>query len=474
MSNLMSLAAFLLLILIIWIIDHKKIKREGPLFYLRRTKRGIETIDYFGKKYSSFLKAFGSLGIIFAFGLPGLFYYFKGIRRDVGISKSRIILCVILYCFVAVGFICLLNNALFMPIVEHFNLVYYGNIFVYLLWAVTFVFGLSGYVFFTLFYGVLSIFLGKTTESSLQLVLPVEIPESSNLPIVSVPLFVWIVAILVILLVHELAHAVVSSAIGVKVKSIGYGFFAILPLGFAEPDEKELSKVSSLDCSRVYSAGYFNNIFSAIFMLGILMVALLSVGLVGKIYGDIYDYRGVAYSVMADDNETVFPSSVLPESGVITGIDGKPVLKFDMFVDSMTYVRPGQEVILVVNGTNYSITTVAHPDNVSMAYIGVYVNDYVVLKDEFEGSLVVLYLDGIKSFLELMVWLILLSVGIAFFNILPIRGLDGGKIAEEIFIAFCGKNSGKKMASNLTKVTLLLIFLSLFGTYLVSVVGYLL
>ena len=101
-------------------------------------------------------------------------------------------------------------------------------------------------------------------------------------------------------------------------------------------------------------------------------------------------------------------------------------------------------------------------------------NDYVVLKDEFEGSLVVLYLDGIKSFLELMVWLILLSVGIAFFNILPIRGLDGGKIAEEIFIAFCGKNSGKKMASNLTRVTLLLIFLSLFGTYLVSVVGYLL
>ena len=475
MSNYVSLLLFLAFIVIVWILDGKNIKKEGPLFYLRRTQWGIDWIHRFGKKYSSFLKGFGSIGVIAAFGLLGLFYYFRTGDFDKKLSRGKTALLVGLYSVLALVFITIMNNLLFVSVVEHFNLGIYGSLFIYLMEFVTFVFGLSGYVLLTLVYGTLSMFIGQTTESSLQLVLPVEMPENSNLPVVSVPLFIWLISIMVILLVHELAHAVVSSAIGVEVKSIGYGFFALLPLGFAEPDEAKIEKAKSIDKSRVYSAGYFNNIVSAVVMVGVLLLVIGSVGLVGSVYGDIYNHKGVAYAGMDDvDNESVYPSDILPEIGVITSVGGVPVMNVSSFVVVMRDVGVGDEINIVVNETEYSLVTIANPDNSSLAYIGIYVQDYIVLKDEFRGSWVVSYLGIVNSVTELFMWVILLSVGIAFFNILPIRGLDGGKIMEEILMTFCGKKSGNRMGLLITKVTLLLIVFSLFGPYLMKLLSYLL
>ncbi len=469
MSNYVSLGIFIAIIVLVWIVDGKKFKKEGFLFYLRRTKWGVDGIHSIGSRYSSLLKRFGTLGVIFAFGLVGLLYYFKTIGKEKKISRGKCALITVLYTVFASGFIYLLHDMLFASIVKQFDLMFFGGALIYVLEILAFLFGMAGYTMFSLSYGVVSVFAGSTTESSVQLVLPVEVSESSNLPIVSVPLVVWLVSIFIILTVHELAHAFVSSSVGLKVKSIGYGFFAILPIGFVEPDEVKISKVGSLDRSRIYSAGAFNNVISAIIIAVILIsTVFVSAKVIDNRYGEIYDYNGVGYSVLPPEDSVELPSSVLPESGVIIGLNGEKIDRFDDFIGVLENVGPDENLSILINDTSYDITTVVNPQNSSRGFIGIngFYNS-MELKDEFKGSLLVQFIEAEAYIVYLFSWVVLLSIGIGLVNLLPIRGLDGGKMLEEISITFFGKKIGVKIVSYVSLFALLVILFSIFGSYIV-------
>ncbi len=85
------------------------------------------------------------------------------------------------------------------------------------------------------------------------------------LPGVNLPLFEGIIALVVIMLVHEGAHAVLARIGKIPVASSGVVLFGIIPIGaFVEPDEEKLAKADEVRQSRVLVAGCTANLMASI------------------------------------------------------------------------------------------------------------------------------------------------------------------------------------------------------------------
>ncbi|GEM_PF-734071 len=92
------------------------------------------------------------------------------------------------------------------------------------------------------------------------------------LPGVNLPLVQGVIAMAVLLVVHELMHAFLSRIYKVRLDSAGIVFFGILPFGaFVDPDEKELNKLSDTPHNRILGAGSAANIVTAIISLFLLL-----------------------------------------------------------------------------------------------------------------------------------------------------------------------------------------------------------
>jgi len=96
------------------------------------------------------------------------------------------------------------------------------------------------------------------------------------LPGVNLPFFEGIIALIAILVAHEVSHAVLARIANVPIKSSGLVFFGIIPMGaFVEPDEKVLEKVEKTKQTRVLVAGPTANFVSSVaFFILFVVVAL--------------------------------------------------------------------------------------------------------------------------------------------------------------------------------------------------------
>jgi membrane-associated protease RseP (regulator of RpoE activity) len=118
----------------------------------------------------------------------------------------------------------------------------------------------------------------------------------------AIPFWYWIIAIVLLAFVHEGFHGIMAAREKIKIKSLGWGLFLIIPLAFVEPDEKQLVKKSAKTQLRVFAAGSFAN-----FCLAALAFLLLS----GFVY-NFFSYSGVAF-----------------QSWIATKIDSSDVIAID-------------------------------------------------------------------------------------------------------------------------------------------------
>ncbi|MDD5340494.1 MAG: site-2 protease family protein [Candidatus ainarchaeum sp.] len=162
------------------------------------------------------------------------------------------------------------------------------------------------------------------------------------LPGINLPFFEGIIALAVVLVVHEGAHAVLTRIARVPLLSSGIAFFGIIPIGaFVEPDEKKLVKLDTPRQTRVLVAGATANFLTScvafvLFAVVVLLArtfGLMETGLAGAVMF-IYTTLGLTFAL----NFVVGTVNLLP----IPLFDGYRILdinvKNKMVVKAVMYV----------------------------------------------------------------------------------------------------------------------------------------
>lgn len=92
------------------------------------------------------------------------------------------------------------------------------------------------------------------------------------LPGINLPLFEGIIALAIVLVVHEGAHAVLARIARVPVTSSGIVLFGVIPIGaFVEPDERKLVRTEPVKQTRVLVGGPAANMLAAIALFALFM-----------------------------------------------------------------------------------------------------------------------------------------------------------------------------------------------------------
>lgn len=251
------------------------------------------------------------------------------------------------------------------------------------------------------------------------LVLPVKVKGAFF-----VPFFYWIISILIIATVHEFSHGIVARKFGLKLKSSGFAFLAVLlpiiPAAFVEPDEKALKKRPHKQQLAVFAAGPFSNIVLGAVILGIFLLAA------PPIVEGVYDFNGAEIIDIA--NESPAFAAGLSVNETIVQANGENITYVEDFISALSNKSAGDEIFLVTDRGEYSINLEQKPGNENQSYLGVSLTQGAEFKEKFAGR--DLIPKSIIWILGLFYWLYLLNIGIGVFNLVPVGPIDGGRMLQ--------------------------------------------
>ncbi|MBM3708780.1 MAG: hypothetical protein FJW69_10685, partial [Actinobacteria bacterium] len=87
-------------------------------------------------------------------------------------------------------------------------------------------------------------------------------------PVIPVPFWYWLIAIFIILFVHETMHAIYARAAKVPLKNYGIMLLVLLPIGaFVEPDMKRVQRLKLSKKLSFIAAGSFGNFITGLLFL---------------------------------------------------------------------------------------------------------------------------------------------------------------------------------------------------------------
>ena len=274
-------------------------------------------------------------------------------------------------------------------------------------------------IFWLLLTQMIEILTQPNVGKSVQLILP-GISLGSVGPFMFMPFWTFIICIAVIILVHEGAHGIISRVHNLKIKSTGLGLFTIIPLAFVEPDEKQLEKASVMTQLSVFAAGPFANVCTAI------IVFLISAFLLVPMADSVLEPSGLEISDVLSD----FPAQ---QAGILSGdtiiaVNGVDTLNTEAFVEQMLLVDPGEEATITLQDRDVLVNTVASLDDDAKPYIGISFKQG--FKSISETQLGTFFSNILLYLIDLASWLILLNIGIALINLLPLGPVDGGRMLK--------------------------------------------
>jgi len=277
-----------------------------------------------------------------------------------------------------------------------------------------------------------------------------------------IPLFYGIAAIGVLALVHEMAHGIIAKSEGIKLKSSGFGMLLIFPLFFVEPDQKSVTKASKLSRLRMTSAGAGANITLS-FIIFMLLTATLSPFFINNTVT-----KGIELTSIVEG----FPANLanMTSGSVITGANNIEVQNLTAFSEIVITHSPGDELILNTDQGDYNIITVANPNNETLPYLGVFLENVIEYSEEAKTVYGETFLGLVRILYDLLLWIAFLNISIGIMNLLPIWGLDGSRMIYDLLSYLMSTKKAKTITSIISSICigLLLIniapvFLGLFG-----------
>ncbi|MCX6778523.1 MAG: site-2 protease family protein, partial [Candidatus Micrarchaeota archaeon] len=289
----------------------KLLKLEGMYGGLIfRTTRGIATMDGLSRWKPEFWKAIADLGIAMGFGISAVFLY-KRVPNYVYIfgifaliASTQVMMPKVFEVISSV-----ISLPMEMSAQSEAGSVSFAVTQIVVVLATLF-FGLGGMTISAILLNGLKIlylvvsYLLNPASVDLGTATPGAGPA---LPGITMPLFEGILALAILLVVHEASHGILSRIAKVKIESCGVLLFGFIPVGaFVDPDEKQLAKCDKEAQTRVFAAGAAANI--SVFLL--LFFALIAF--------EIVFYPGLTQAVIVG---TVLSNSSAQLANITSGTE---------------------------------------------------------------------------------------------------------------------------------------------------------
>lgn len=303
-----------------------------------------------------------------------------------------------------------------------------------------------------------AVFTAITQPSAPAGVVPV-LPQMNIPGIGFLPFWYWILAIFIIVVIHEFSHGIVAKAHGIKIKSSGIGFFSVIlpviPIAFVEPEEKEMEKKEDHVQYSIFAAGPFSNIITAVIILLVFMFVFTPIDRA------MTENAGFSFTKM---NES-YPAYALPDGIVITRFNGESVNAVQNFTAKMQCVKAGEVIRIGNESDEFNITTISAPES-DRAFIGITeITNVFKLKDNVNRFWYNVYV----WFRGLFKWIGLLSFFIGLANLLPIGPIDGGRMMKTLADKTVkNKEKAKKRWVAISLILVFLLLLSMIYPYLRS------
>lgn len=327
----------------------------------------------------------------------------------------------------------------------------------------------------------------------------------------------FIVALLIVAVVHEFAHGVYMKKFGVKIKATGFAFLGPFLGAFVEQDDKQMKQKKNTEQMVILGAGVFANIIFALIFFG-LMVGwfFLSMAPGGFIFEDysssvipINNITGINYvennfTKINVNNKTYFSNKILNESiknnlitngvefihvwddtpalrvrlrGVIAQVNDIKILDRNDLMECLKNKKPGEIVniktILDEKQMIYEVELANHPLNSSIGYLGIvssvsngqgimqkltlflmsFKNPSTYYVPKWDGEFVIFVYN-------LFWWIALINILVALFNMLPLGILDGGRF---LYLAVLSLTQSKKATKIIYKTISYLILITFFA-----------
>jgi len=374
---------------------HKKYKIEyyyGML--MLKTQQGLNRIDDIANYRKELWKNIADIGIVMAFGVFTIFLFKH-------ISKKKLFLGGVAL-FIFMFFIFPLVYPIAMSVISipfattssEVSEISGINLISTLLLIVTLLIGISLLVVISLVLGSFDI-LSKIYENIFNGAVETVTPGVSLIiPGINLPFVEGILALAILLFVHECSHALLARVAKIKLNSAGVLIFGFIPLGaFVDPDEEELSRSKKEEQGRVIVAGSTSNFmlafFALIFFFGITMLPL-----------NVYD-TGITLINVKEGIE-------LERGDIIYSIDGVDIESYEHFAELRQGAEPNKNVTLLTDKGEMIIPT---DEN---GLIGIYFSPRI--KASF----------GWYTFLKnLFALLFSLNLFVGMINLLPLPLFDG-------------------------------------------------
>ncbi len=228
------------------------------------------------------------------------------------------------------------------------------------------------------------------------------------LPGINLPFFEGIIALAIVMVVHEGAHAVLSRIAKVPLLSSGIVLFGIIPIGaFVEPDEKKLERTDATKQTRVLVAGPTANMLTALAFF-FLFMAFFSLSA---------DMRqGVLYVHYNATNASLDAPRPLPEGALVYEINGMAADS----IDFGSFSLPPDTDVRILTNKGEVVKKTDEKGKIGIEF-------YIIGRD----ALFARYPNPAMQFIFVVLGLcVALNFVVGTVNILPIPLFDGYRIID--------------------------------------------
>ncbi len=261
----------------------------------------------------------------------------------------------------------------------------------------------------------------------------------------------FLLAVPIVLVMHEGAHGIVATLEKIKIKTGGFAVFIALFAGFVEPDEEEFARARKISRLRVIGAGATSNVIFSFVIAGLLLfnpsfALIMPDGIRNVLYNE-----PLGVPVISIEPGSGAEKAGLQKDDIITAINGIHIALPQDF--AKVNLKPGDTATVTVTRSGQTlqipVTITPSKDNPQKGMLG-------IMRAALPSyqPVVPYYIHWSPEVFMFLLWLWMLSFFIGIFNMLPLPILDGGKFIHSII--------EKKISERALKGTMLSLYVITF------------